>query len=144
MEDTSFERITISAIIKKSGVSRSAFYRNYLDKESILDDELNRLAFVVEAATGDNIQDNWFLIFSAVEKNMDTMQLLIKAHQEPRLLIILNQYSNSKDEVVLDTIWNGILYNVIVEWSKDSNREAIETIVPKVTQYTKNLELSNH
>ena len=31
-----FEQITVTAIIKKSGVSRGGFYRNYASKEDVL------------------------------------------------------------------------------------------------------------
>ena len=36
MNEQDFEKITISSIIKRAGVSRGAFYRNYSSKEDIL------------------------------------------------------------------------------------------------------------
>lgn len=37
MEEKSFDKISITELVKRSGVSRTAFYRNYTTKESILE-----------------------------------------------------------------------------------------------------------
>ena len=38
MGEKSFEKISISELVRRSGVSRTAFYRNYSSKEEILNE----------------------------------------------------------------------------------------------------------
>lgn len=44
MADTPFEEITVTAIIRRSGVSRASFYRNYATKEAVMEDILSELS----------------------------------------------------------------------------------------------------
>ena len=43
MGEHPYEKITVSEIVRRAGVSRTAFYRNYTDKEDILHELGNRL-----------------------------------------------------------------------------------------------------
>jgi len=43
MGEHPYEKITVSEIVRRAGVSRTAFYRNYADKEDILHELGNRL-----------------------------------------------------------------------------------------------------
>ena len=43
MSDQPYEKITVSEIVRRAGVSRMAFYRNYTDKEDILHELGNKL-----------------------------------------------------------------------------------------------------
>ena len=47
MENKPLEKITITEIVNRSGVSRSAFYRNYSTKENLLEDIYNSLSNTV-------------------------------------------------------------------------------------------------
>lgn len=47
MRETPYDRITVTDIAKKAGVSRMAYYRNYRDKDDIL---LQRLKWVLDDA----------------------------------------------------------------------------------------------
>lgn len=38
MKETTYDKITVTAIINRAGVSRAGFYRNYSSKEEVLED----------------------------------------------------------------------------------------------------------
>ena len=60
MGEKPFEKITITELVKRSGVSRTAFYRNYNSKEEILNeisDELTKM--IANAFSKAEKEENW-------------------------------------------------------------------------------------
>ena len=47
MHNNKYDRITVTDIIKRAGVSRSGFYRNYQSKEEVLDEVAGEIKVMV-------------------------------------------------------------------------------------------------
>ena len=85
MSEKAFEHITITDIVKRSGVSRTSFYRNYSTKEDVL----NAVAREVTEKIEETIRKNniktqtrkWFFdCFNTIKNNEQTVALLLKAN----------------------------------------------------------------
>lgn len=91
MNEASFDKITVTAIIKRSGVSRAAFYRNYTSKEDVLreiGESISRL--VADSLTEERYCRNprqWYEdCFRAIKENADIFNLLLQAKLPPVFL----------------------------------------------------------
>lgn len=133
LADDSFENITITTIIKRAGVSRAGFYRNYSSKEDIIEEfaqiTYEGLKTLITDETFKNDPYRWYLnLFSAIQKDAKTFHLLILAkvpHQytskvgsllEPLLSFdtAFERYqaiarSTALKEIVIDWFKNGMI-----------------------------------
>ncbi len=88
MNEQSFDKITITSIINRSGISRAGFYRNYSSKEDVLQ-EIGQLLSdtLVESATNAKYENNprqWYSdVFTAIQENHAWFQLFIQAKMPP-------------------------------------------------------------
>lgn len=84
MKQKSFEKITITELIKRSGVSRSAFYRNYSSKEDVIK-EMSEHLFndfrnsLLEGHNTDNLYQWFYNIFTKIKENESIFRLFIQA-----------------------------------------------------------------
>lgn len=140
MKEKEFKDISITDIINRAGVSRSAYYRNYKSKEDILSKHLET---VVKAITNKMdfttyFEDDfgfWHSIFSQVRKYSDIFIILLRANFEGIILSSINKIL--LDDIPSDTIsskekydiyfWSGAVYNILTEWiisgMKESDQE---------------------
>lgn len=140
MEKNDYEDITITQIIKKSGVSRSAFYRNYKSKEDIIKDILTDLLLRIEAEI-DSIEINWTSGFNYLYKNKKSLDLITKAHLEYLILDKINEqlvYNNTADNY-LRAMNYGIVYNVLFYWIKCGMTDSPDIAVEKTIEAYKSL-----
>ena len=84
MSDQPYEKITVSEIVRRAGVSRMAFYRNYTDKEDILHELGNKLvesiARISESPALHENPHQWFEdVFRTVREDKDTIALFDQA-----------------------------------------------------------------
>lgn len=84
MGEKSFDKISITELVKISGVSRQSFYRNYKSKEDILTDMSVSIRQSVEAFIMDSryLQDvyQWYYdLFTFIKDNVQSIQLLFQA-----------------------------------------------------------------
>ena len=92
MGTTPFEKITITSIINRSGVSRAGFYRNYSSKEDILKDIGARVKKQIEASlTNHRYQGNmyqWYLdLFRNLSTHKQEVSLFIQAKLPPDFVL---------------------------------------------------------
>ena len=85
MGEKEFEKISITEIVKRSGVSRTSFYRNYTSKEDVL----HAIANDVKEKIAETIRKNditkeprkWFFdCFNTVKTGQKTITLLLNAN----------------------------------------------------------------
>jgi AcrR family transcriptional regulator len=62
MKEQDYEEIRITDIIRRSGISRSAFYRNYKTKDDVLRDAVGDMASLVIRAFTTDVEENWRII----------------------------------------------------------------------------------
>ena len=85
MGETTFEKITVTDIIRRAGVSRAGFYRNYASKEEVLDEIADR-AFAkfhtIFDVRSDIPEASGFIriLLSEVQKHSDAFRLLLHAN----------------------------------------------------------------
>lgn len=84
MNEHPYEKITVTALIQKAGVSRAGFYRNYSAKDDVLD-EIAAITYskMTSFITDKKYENNPYLwyydLFSVIQENPTDFQLLIKA-----------------------------------------------------------------
>lgn len=84
MDNQDFDSITISALVKRAGVSRQSFYRNYTSKEDvIIEIEENTLKAFSDSLVNPKYKNNlklWLLdYFKFVKKNNKLVNIINKA-----------------------------------------------------------------
>lgn len=73
MNDREFSEISITDIIRRAGVSRSAYYRNYASKEDVLTNVFHKAAETIVNALSDsltqkNMHKSYLTIFEKVHE----------------------------------------------------------------------------
>ena len=124
MRKKEFDRIKITEIIQKSGVSRSAFYRNYKTKEDIIQELVSEFVTLFEAKNTHSLTANWQLGFDYFLEHREKLNLILRSGLEHLLLNEANKnldYSRGEDFV--QAMNNGMIYNVIIYWAKCGMRE---------------------
>jgi AcrR family transcriptional regulator len=119
MKKKDYEEIRITDIIRRSGISRSAFYRNYHTKDDVLRDCIGDMNDLLLQGFTQDVAENWRSYIRIIRKNRAKLELLIKAHREWFLLDQLNQLSDYSTGMDFRTVIpHGYIYNVIIYWVK--------------------------
>ncbi len=106
-----FDQITVTAIIKRAGVSRGGFYRNYSSKEDVYREILEELfEYLLEFVSEYKVYENpkeWFVdYFRKIMENKEEYKLLIKAKAPTDFMVqfdverLLHEFQ--KDESLLE------------------------------------------
>ena len=132
METADYDQIKNTDIIKKAGVSRSAFYRTYYQKSDILIDIIqNRASDFTEHDTSD-VYQNWEYIFRHIESNKHFYQLLVKNGLTGFILDQLNSQSIPEEDLIEQLLWNGMIYNTCVNWVKDGMKKSVDDMMDHI------------
>src|SRR5699024_1390636 len=96
MKDKDFKDISITDIVKRAGVSRSAYYRNYSSKEDILNKHLKTvIQMIMNSLDFKNYHHNdlnfWLPIFKRIRPHSDKLLPLLKAAFDGVILTNINQ-----------------------------------------------------
>ena len=123
LEHKEMEKISISEIVKKAGVSRTAFYAHYTSKEDVLKNILDTAITEIDRlAAGDiRTEQYWESVFTEIEKVADPYRLLLKAGMGSQ---ILTESTNHSISIAPDDplhrynaiFWEGAIYNVLMHW----------------------------
>lgn len=137
MSEKPIDKISITELVKISGVSRQSFYRNYQSKEDILEDISKSIRDMVYNAVRDrkylNNSYQWFCdLFQFIKKNKETVSILHKASQHqttgiafmPSILEIFRTDSSEKNYRLAS--YDGGLNAVIREWFANGMKEKAE------------------
>ena len=139
MDDRELNAISITDIIQKAGVSRSAYYRNYSSKEDILENVFNEAARAIVSALSDsiarrNMRDCYRLLFEQVWQARRLFEILQKAKMVDRFQSAVNErYSADIPEAdVLEYYrirsWIGSIFNIIFGWIHRDYSESTDTM----------------
>ena len=133
-------------MIRKAGVSRGGFYKNYYLVTDVLKDDIREVSDAVKMAIGRNIENdigsNWEIILTAVYGYRKRIPLLIKAGMGMQILEQINAGIEAADEQARLRIiaWNGIIFNCILCWNNEGYKSSIKELAVKMTEITKPLQ----
>lgn len=140
LEKKELPKITISELVNRAGVSRSAFYRNYSSKEEILEgifkgsiqrmlEPLSQYSFKTE------LHQIWLAFFKAAKKEATIISLAIDYGMEKLLEQALfdflekrNQANKQKSGNRLNAFWSSTLVATLSKWVKGGMKVPAEKI----------------
>ena len=140
-----FKEITILDIVRKAGVSRSAFYRNYQSKEEVLQSIVHDsfVAMVQELKANSDPTDRNFwrhMIVGSIEQCRKFYNIhKADAWQGDTLLQCMNEYFG--DIVLLEhfngnpmqmRFWMGGTFNVVQYWLDNGMKESSEELADEI------------
>lgn len=136
MNEKPFEKITITELVARSGVSRSAFYRNYSSKEDIITEICNNVLSAVSESLSSIRDDDdlysWFCkSFQKVKDNEKIFRLLLQADFPDKYLmnstLSLEKVfpSPSPEEHYRTLARQGAFDTILVNWFQDGMKESI-------------------
>ncbi len=135
MKQRDYEDIKITDIIRRSGISRSAFYRNYRNKDEVLKDCIGDMNSLVLKVFSTNVEDNWRHYIRTVRENREKLELLIQAHREWFLLDVFNELADYSSGTDFTTVLpHGYIYNIVIYWVKCGMPGSDDEVVSQIMQ----------
>lgn len=142
MKEHSFDKISITDIVKRAGVSRTAYYSNYSSKQAILYDLVDSMILEVnqkllpytDERTGKAKQPREFIkgMLEVFYQQLHIYQTLYDAHFNHIILERLNESMLSRvqdqsEENTYRIYFNaGALYNVFSKWIQSNCSKTID------------------
>lgn len=149
-----FDKLTISAIVQRAGVSRAAFYRNYHSKEDVITELCNEILDKVKNFVVSNHSEDDYLfylkLFSTVKKNKDGIDSLISIALLPVFQAHLNlaslytilsmrfaRYNNYAQQAI-----GGAFSYIFYSWYSGGMKESAEQMAALCSSYSKAIACS--
>ena len=134
LEKKDYEKISITEIVQKAGVSRTAFYSHYNSKEDVLRSTLTQtINDIILSIPHDDPSkfSYWSAIFARVDKIKKQIELLLKSGLGTQLLLELNAAvtknvgadSQGKYKEIFIV---GAIFNVLISWILGDKKESAE------------------
>ena len=132
LQQKPYSDITMTEIIKKSGVSRSGVYKNYKGKDEIMLDIYNEPIDDVISALGPSVMENIEMIFTTGKKHQKVFMTIINAGLEHNILTLMNRRFEDVSVSFYIPMWNGIIYNAFFEWVRTGMAESVDAVLERV------------
>ncbi len=141
LETKDISEIKVVDLIRRAGVSRGGFYKNFYLVTDVLKDDIKAVSDDVGNAMGGDIGSNWELILEAVFDHRNKIRLLIKAGMGLQILEQMNSGIESIEEKfrMRIVVWNGIIFNCILYWNQEEYKTSIKELALKMTEITQAL-----
>ncbi len=147
MAEKDLDKISVTELVARAGVSRTAFYSNYSSKEEILTrwlaDSVERLcALTREALQKGRAAQVYTLLFDQIRRDVDGFSALFRANLQEQLFSrleesVLTQFTPYDTQTkYLITAWCGALDYVIVRWVREGMREPSHEIAGLCVEFT--------
>ena len=140
-----YEKITVSAIVERAGVSRSAFYRNYETKDALLKSFVSNITGKLTDMVFDNLSFKayWLRFFDVVSENKDVFSMIISSGRA------LSEYFRADELKIkafieiegewVKTFMSGGIVGLIEKWEKDGWCESAEEMAEILVQTVGNI-----
>lgn len=140
LEKKELPKITISELVNRAGVSRSAFYRNYSSKEEILEGIFQgSIQRMVAPLSKYNVKTElyqiWLALFKEAKKEAYIISLAIDYNMEKLLeqavFDFLEKRNKGKKKELgsyMNSFWSSALVSVLSKWIKDGMKVPAEKI----------------
>ena len=146
MKEHDFQSISITDIIRKAGVSRSAYYRNYSSKEDILTNIFNRASeIIVNALSAElvtqNMVSSYRILFEKVQEIKDLFTIIRMAGMVDEFQAAVNEKylqavdANSPEAYYRVLSWIGSIFNIIFGWMQRGYQETPEQMAHICSQF---------
>jgi len=133
MGEFDFEKITITEICKRAGVSRLAFYRNYGTKEELVTDMCRSVFQELDASLSSERfrtdREDWYTrFFQTIRDNSEYFRIYLDANLKLSDGIILESVypTASVEEHYMRAASEGAFLNVLTDWFKGGMKETPE------------------
>lgn len=137
MNEKDFNKISITELVTRAGVSRTAFYRNYTSKEDLLKQIGSAL---IARITELNLEEresqseyDWCLkLFSTIQEHEESFRLFLNAGLTPENLFNRNTFTdvlnlaNDRKERYIRIAEEGALVSIINTWFREGMQETPE------------------
>lgn len=137
LDTKEYDKITITDICEKAGVSRNAFYNNFQTKENVFKRivlDFNKDAIFRKFGSPFNRKATveWYINFFRTVQEYEKLFTLIIRYD------FQNIYLNYVNDLLMDSestdpktkyvrlMWNGAIQNMTTEWIKNGMQESIE------------------
>lgn len=144
LKDNSIDKISITEICNKAGVSRNSFYRNYETKEMVILDYLEKTAAdFSEIASSSDIHEYYYDLFNHLYNHKDILLLLKKRNLLNLLYEVYIKYSKfttifqGRDEYTERYMVGGAFF-VMLKWLENSMDKSPEEIADILTRFINN------
>ena len=131
LKNKHYSEITMTDIIRKSGVSRTGVYKNYKSKAEIMLDIYAVFVDDILAVLTGSIERNAIIVFSIAQKNRAAFEALIDAGLEHHLLDMMNKCYEDVADPYYMAMWMGLIYNMLMKWAKSGTDEPLETTIER-------------
>lgn len=142
MKEQNFDKISITDVVRRAGVSRTAYYSNYSNKQEILYDLVDSLIFEInqrllpytDQRTGKAKHPREFIrvLFEVLYEQQTVYRVLFDTHFNHMILDRLNDsmlshLNDQSDENIYRIYFNaGALYNVFTKWIQSDMSKTID------------------
>lgn len=137
LSEKEMDKISITELVKRAGVSRTAFYSNYSSKEEVLvslsDEMLNGLNQLAQKAIAEQEPLGLYLqIFRSIKQESGRFSSFMKAGLQNREFfnirdILSTRYPGVDIQIrYLIFAWGGMIQNIILDWFLNGMNEEIE------------------
>ena len=145
MKEKNFEDITITELVKKSGVSRTAFYRHYSTKEDIVREMAHEFLDGIEERLNNkyllhDLYELFLELFNYIIKYKDIFEILDKSHYPKQLyhqsmsfLDRIIKTKNKKEYYYIVGI-EGAYMKILFHWFNNGMKETPEEMAKLCTE----------
>ncbi|MBR4009950.1 MAG: TetR/AcrR family transcriptional regulator [Clostridiales bacterium] len=137
MNEKDFNKISITELVTRAGVSRTAFYRNYTSKEDLLKQIgsalIARITELNQEERESQSEYDWCLkFFSAIKEHEESFRLFLNAGLTPENLFNRNTFTdvlnlaNDRKERYIRIAEEGALGSIINTWFREGMQETPE------------------
>lgn len=138
MKEKPFSQITIQEIIRRAGVGRSSYYRNYATKDAILESRLDSLILETTDAMGKfdfstRSPESWLAVLKVAKTHEEEYRLLLDAGFGDKILRKIissfkNNPQNDEEIRITDIYISGCIYSVMTQWILDGTKTDAEKV----------------
>ena len=134
-----FDKITITELVLRSGVSRTAFYRHYKSKEDVLNELSNDLIHEMAVTIAEyrnklKSKDWYYQILTSVKENADILLLLLQANMPVRhifdtssLIEMINPPASLKEHYE-NLAFEGAFFKIVLNWLEQGMKDSIDEV----------------
>lgn len=138
MEKKEYQKISITELCQRAGVSRMAFYSNFETKDKLLEAvviEMNKMLIKkIGSPFRDYVNVDWYITLLKTTKEFsNTLLLVFRAGFKYKYISIINgivlhnPYISDKQRYAR-LMWSGGMTNVIIDWLENNMRVSVEEL----------------